>query len=900
MRWLVIFLIWFPASVRVCIAQVTPVNLAIVSEAGDGITDCNVKIMGNNSGLIYSYFSMGNTWVIKRQITPVRKDDSLLVSISHISYRDTTVRIVVGKASKINHVVLKLKFNILKDIKIKGPPVWKQGDTTSFRADAFTQGDEKKLKDIIRNLPGFSITETGELRYHNVAITRILIDGDELFADKIKLLLNSFPSRVINLLQVRQNQSNNKLLKGGSETVLNLTLKKGTFRAAFGDFDVGIGDKGRYQANPVLFSLNRSFKLGYIGNLNSLGQGLGWQELQEVKSLNETDADGLLISGTPIHLITNMPEKYYLKNRLLDNRFEANTRISSKLNIKSSVSIISDRQPQETYDSNNYFNGYTYQNRLEHWQSASRPFLINIGQTYNYDINAASNLLVKAWWFADYGRSVTNTTYLTGDTSSSIGNQTKTNRNSFNIIARYTHINQQKRATTTTIQYNWQQLNQNSGTFSLQWPQIFQLSNPGYNALYQKEAHRYSSLAVDHSRYFKIGKLNFSESLSFKRKEMWLEPTLSLSDSSGTLPAIAPEVFNLKGNYVRNSLSLITDGKFVISTDKQTLRAKELSYHLDLGLSDTHYEELILRQAVFQPQISIRVEFKPELIKKLNDMISLSYDAAPPQFTGINTLFLPQSATTYRRSAFTGETAKTFAINYNSSLLWKDDLTTTSFFAYYLHNFNNYVTISGYSDYLNKTTDSLANKSVNSMTFGVSNTIPSLLLNAVIVLEGQINYYPNLFFYQNALLKSINTQMALKLSIKKNWNKKYFIILSSNYNYTGNYRPALDNTLSYNSRLDNFTLGLKQRAVISKSISAIIETQQAYNDFRSPGGANFLLLDTELNCKLKRTPLTITLKGENLTDRRSYIVAYNYVASQSVSTIPLIGRNFFVALRLEL
>jgi outer membrane receptor protein involved in Fe transport len=174
-----------------------------------------------------------------------------------------------------------------------------------------------------------------------------------------------------------------------------------------------------------------------------------------------------------------------------------------------------------------------------------------------------------------------------------------------------------------------------------------------------------------------------------------------------------------------------------------------------------------------------------------------------------------------------------------------------------------------------------------------------LLLNAVIGIDVTLNRSTYLFAEQQEILKSVNTQATAKLSLKKNWNKKYYIIWSNLYTYTGSTRPALNNQSGQSNILNNFTSGLKQRAVISKIFSATVDTQLAYNNFSSPQASHFLFVDTELNGKLNKR-LTVSLRGENLTDRKSYVVAYNGIASQSITTVPLIGRNFFVALHFEL
>jgi len=447
MQRLTVLLFVLFTSITNVAAQNTHIKFNLVDAAGMSATNCNVKIEGCRTRLVYSYFNMGNTSALNKVISAVKKDDSLNVSISSMTYVDTLIRIPTGKEAILLAVSLRLKDHILKEIKIKGPPMWKQGDTTNFRVDAYKEGDEKKLKDIIQKLPGFILTEDGGLTYKNRPVTRILIDGQEIFADKIKLLLSNFPIKVIDLLQAKENQNENKLLKGsgGTETILNLTLKKDTFMPAFGDFEAGIGNKSRYTLNPVIFSINKFFTAGYIGSINSIGKGLNWNTSGEVKSSLENETESLMTQSMPLSLIQNIPESYYLKNKLFDNRVDLNAKLSHKLKVKTAISVITDRQSQETFGILNYFDGNTYATRTENNKFTYHPTIINIGQTYDYDIDTNNGLQIKASWFGDYSNSRANTVFGQDSTISFIRNRMFNHWNSFNIQARYTHLNQSRK-----------------------------------------------------------------------------------------------------------------------------------------------------------------------------------------------------------------------------------------------------------------------------------------------------------------------------------------------------------------------------------------------------------------------------------------------------------------------
>ena len=683
---------------------------------------------------------------------------------------------------------------------------------------------------------------------------------------------------------------------GGNDVVMNLTLKRGTFLPAFGDIEAGFGDKGRYTASPVLFSLSKNIKAGYIGNINSVGNGLNWNTAGEIQSPLESEAGSMLARGPSLNLIQNLPESYYLKNRLFDNRFDITARLSPKLNVKTTASIITDRQSQATFNQDNYFTGNTYMTRLDHSLSIYQPTLIRVGQTYEYNINATNNLELKAWWFADYDNSKGSTgTSYNQDSTSFVSNQLKNNWNSFNLQALYTHLNKKKQAEITSIQYNRQDIRQDISSFSPQYPQIFQLSDPAYTGLFQNTDYQYAVLNLAHTRYFKINRQKVNISLSFKHEEMRLVPSLNLSDTAHALPPVLPPNFNNSGEYNRNTIITSLSG----SITKKGAQNPLLTYRIIFGANRTGIAGDTVKKTVLLPQLDAYLGLKLKPIDRYTHDFSLNYEDRASDFTKINNIFLPESSSSYIQYINPEKNYQELILNYNAAINWKDDLSVTYFYLGLIHNFNNAVYETGFQYFFNLNTVSLESRPTNSIVFNMNNKVPSLLLNAVLGLDLQASYFPQLFTYKGQVLQSENAQALVKFSLKKNWNRKYFISLSGSYSYTDNRRPALDTTLAVNNRLDNFIAGFKQRLLISKSLSITSNTQLVYNNLTSANGTRFLLQDAEIGWKLNPKTLALTFRAENLVNQKTYMMAYNEGTSQSINTIPLIGRSFFITVRYE-
>ena len=84
-------------------------------------------------------------------------------------------------------------------------PVLIQGDTITYKADVFTQGNERKLEDVLKDLPGFEVDEDGQVKVQGKKVDKLLIDGKEAFDGDTKLMTKNLPAKAVDKVQVLQN-----------------------------------------------------------------------------------------------------------------------------------------------------------------------------------------------------------------------------------------------------------------------------------------------------------------------------------------------------------------------------------------------------------------------------------------------------------------------------------------------------------------------------------------------------------------------------------------------------------------------------------------------------------------------------------------------------------------------
>lgn len=154
-------------------------------------------------------------------------------------------------------------------------PIKTSGDTISYRIDAFTNGKERKLKDVIEKLPGFEIDEEGNVKLQGKKVNKVMVDGKEFFSGDTKLATKNIPANVIEKINVLKNFNDVTPLKGleyNEDYVIDIKLKEDKKNIVFGSLEGGLGLKKRYNNHANVFYFNPKVNINFIGDINNVGE----------------------------------------------------------------------------------------------------------------------------------------------------------------------------------------------------------------------------------------------------------------------------------------------------------------------------------------------------------------------------------------------------------------------------------------------------------------------------------------------------------------------------------------------------------------------------------------------------------------------------------------------------
>ena len=170
-------------------------------------------------------------------------------------------------------------------------PVKISGDTLIYNADSFNTGTERKLEDVLKNLPGVEVNDDGQIEVEGKVVGKVMVEGKDFFDGDTKIATKNIPSNAIDKVQILKNYSEVGQLSGVQNNqdniAINIKLKKGKDKFWFGNVTAGVSaiegllnntsdtdvdNQSLYLFQPKLFYYSPKYTVNVIGDLNNIGE----------------------------------------------------------------------------------------------------------------------------------------------------------------------------------------------------------------------------------------------------------------------------------------------------------------------------------------------------------------------------------------------------------------------------------------------------------------------------------------------------------------------------------------------------------------------------------------------------------------------------------------------------
>ncbi len=284
--------------------------------------------------------------------------DSVFVAFKSLNFKDTTIALL-NRSQKLDIILPPDVFEI-KEVSVKGYPISVRGDTINYVVNSFARANDRSIADVISRMPGFEVTELGQIYYQGKPIQKYYIEGMDLLEGRYALANNNLPHKSVGSVEVLQNHQPIKMLEdkiASDGTSINIKLKNdvaitGTLYAGAG-FSPFLHD---VNLTPMLFNKKQqiitTWQSNNIGNdLNTQHQPLVFSngELQGYKN-RKPELLGILQISNP-----QIEKQRYLDNNANLVSYNHLLKIKNGRELKINSSFYSDKIKENGQVATSYF-----------------------------------------------------------------------------------------------------------------------------------------------------------------------------------------------------------------------------------------------------------------------------------------------------------------------------------------------------------------------------------------------------------------------------------------------------------------------------------------------------------------------------------------------------------------
>ncbi|RDK83820.1 carboxypeptidase regulatory-like domain-containing protein [Marinirhabdus gelatinilytica] len=261
-------------------AQSIKVRGVIKDSLNTPLEFANVVATVSNSGAIESY-AISNEKGMYQLDLPKGETYDLKASFLGYQTQQKTVAVAEDDDDKTLDFILNSLADELDGVEITYEmPVTVKGDTIVYNADSFTTGDERKLGDVMKKLPGVEVNDDGEIQVEGKTVQKVMVEGKDFFDGDSKLATKNIPADAVDKVEVLRNYNEVNQMRGlGNDqdnVAINIKLKEGKKNFWFGEVAAGGGtineDEFGYLAHPKLFYYSPEYSLNFITDFNNIGE----------------------------------------------------------------------------------------------------------------------------------------------------------------------------------------------------------------------------------------------------------------------------------------------------------------------------------------------------------------------------------------------------------------------------------------------------------------------------------------------------------------------------------------------------------------------------------------------------------------------------------------------------
>ncbi len=320
-------------------------------------------------------------------------DTSYLLIVSYPKYELISKKIKLeGSSSTLAPIALSSQANLIEEVVIQQRlPIRIKGDTLEYDAGSFETEKNAKLEDLLRRLPGLSVSGDGKITANGKSVSKVLIDGEEFFGYDPKIAIRNIRADAVDKVQVYEKKSKQAELTGIDdgvrEVTVNAVLKEEARKGIFGNAEVLAGTSDLYTGSLFAAKFNKTERIGITANTNNMGAGMGREGGLRMNSQ---------ITGNPrsTSVGTNYENQFFQKKVNFNGNYNFNNNSNNNASESYNQQILTGNVIQESWSkaaTENSSDAHGLRSDIRYRIDSTSNMEVNIGANFakNYSSNTS-------------------------------------------------------------------------------------------------------------------------------------------------------------------------------------------------------------------------------------------------------------------------------------------------------------------------------------------------------------------------------------------------------------------------------------------------------------------------------------------------------------------------------
>ncbi|MBQ9636404.1 MAG: hypothetical protein IJV36_00720 [Prevotella sp.] len=229
--------------------------------------------------------------------------NAVLVHAWKEGYDDVWQRVSIGKETEVEVPTIemrKMREMELGEVMVKATRVkmFYRGDTIVYDATAFKLPDGSMLDALIRQMPGVTLNEHGEIFVNGRKVDELLLGSRSFMKGNKQVLMENLPYYTVQNIKVYDKQSDKSKALGydvdPKKFVMDVNLKQEYQRGYIANVEGALGTEDRWLARAFALGFSDHYRFTLLGNVNNvnesrhIGQSDHWTPAAMPKNLLTT------------------------------------------------------------------------------------------------------------------------------------------------------------------------------------------------------------------------------------------------------------------------------------------------------------------------------------------------------------------------------------------------------------------------------------------------------------------------------------------------------------------------------------------------------------------------------------------------------------------------------------